>query len=124
MSSRQEIARNVQQAARGGTAPSVEAGRLVVLEWGERRRHQRFDVDVVAIARSSEGEARVRIIDISVGGVCIQGMPPMAEGAAISLRLQDERSMSGKIRWQTAGRTGVRFDNELLPDDPLLSASV
>ncbi len=108
------------QAARDGSVPCMLGDRIMVPGWAERRKHERLSTNQNAVLRTAAGEEPVRISNISRGGLCIAGVPNIKIGQPVSIVLAQGRLLAGHVRWAHNGSAGVKFDQILAENDPLL----
>lgn len=77
----------------------------------QRRRLERRECDLLATAGTSHGEARVRILNISAGGVgfTIDPILSLKPGDRITLRHEKLGELPCLIRWSLHPRYGAEF---------------
>ena len=87
---------------------------------GHFRAHGRREVDLSA-ALDREESARVRIVNLSLGGACIEGGAPFALGTSLTLEivaptLWDPLVLRGRVVWSRGDRgatprAGLSFEH-------------
>jgi hypothetical protein len=87
----------------------------------EDRRFERETIRKNAILHHSHGRMQsVLIRDISCGGMKIQNAFGLMPGDAIRVELLTRRSFEGMVAWSVPPYCGIKFNNPLAEDDPLL----
>ncbi|QKR99558.1 PilZ domain-containing protein [Sphingomonas sp. CL5.1] len=59
--------------------------------------------------------AKVRIRNVSPGGLMAEVPRPLAPDAAVEIELAGIGWVAGRVAWQIEGRVGVAFDSEIDP---------
>lgn len=83
----------------------------------EARGAQRASATFQVKLRSPRGDARVRILNLSEGGVMIDGVAVFAIGDAISLKLPNIGWTRGHVAWSVEERCGLAFDAAIDPQE-------
>jgi hypothetical protein len=81
---------------------------------GPRPRMPRIEVDCLAVVRDGGVTHRMRVHDVSQGGVKLESKVSLADGAALVVSLPGLDAQPGAVRWNEGGYVGVTF-NRLLP---------
>jgi hypothetical protein len=81
---------------------------------GPRPRMPRIEVDCVATLRDGANVYRLRVCDISQGGMKIEGNPQLEHGCDLSVSLPGLEPQPAALRWQQDGYVGISF-NRLIP---------
>lgn len=87
---------------------------------GPRPRMPRIEANTHANLRDGANVLRVRVCDISQGGVKIECQTILPQGADIIITLPGLEPQPGIICWQENGFTGINF-NRLLPLNELVA---
>ncbi|MBK9080162.1 MAG: PilZ domain-containing protein [Hyphomicrobium sp.] len=111
-------------AASGETLAASEfasARRGNLPDWVERRRwdRQNFNKKCVVIVRGTPYEATIR--NISLGGALLCDMPPLIRMTPLTIET-DARRLPASVMWARDHALGVKFDEQLHHDDPLVVA--
>jgi PilZ domain len=80
---------------------------------GPRPRMPRIEVDCVATVREGSNVLRVRVHDISQGGVKLECAPALPSGGDVIVTLPGLEPQPSAVRWNDGGFAGVTF-NRLL----------
>lgn len=81
---------------------------------GPRPRMPRIEVDCLAVVRDGSMVHRMRVHDVSQGGVKLESPPALDAGASLVVSLPGLDPRPATVRWSEAGYLGVTF-NRLLP---------
>jgi hypothetical protein len=81
---------------------------------GPRPRMPRIEVDCFASVRDGANVYRLRVCDISQGGMKVEGEPQLEHGCDLSVSLPGLESQPAALRWQQDGYLGISF-NRLIP---------
>ena len=81
---------------------------------GQRPRMPRIEVDCHATVRDGATVLRVRVADISQGGIKICHEARIAPGSDVVVTVPGLPAVAGVLRWNQGGCSGVTF-NALLP---------
>lgn len=81
---------------------------------GQRPRMPRIEVDCFATVRDGSTIHRMRVRDVSQGGVKLEGAPTLGAGTELVVSLHGLNPQAAAVRWSGAGYLGVTF-NRLLP---------
>jgi hypothetical protein len=81
---------------------------------GPRPRMPRIEVDCFAVVRDGGIVHRMRVHDVSQGGVKLESPVSLDAGAALVISLPGLGPQQGAVRWSEGGYVGVTF-NRLLP---------
>src|SRR5450432_1097920 len=84
------------------------------------RQHERTPVCIRAIFHLRGQFQTTTILDVSVGGACLEGAYSMMPGDKIVIELTNGRKLAAEARWWICGRCGVSFAEKLAESDPLL----
>jgi hypothetical protein len=74
----------------------------------------RIEVDCFASVRDGANVYRLRVCDISQGGMKVEGEPQLEHGCDLSVSLPGLESQPAALRWQQDGYLGISF-NRLIP---------
>ncbi|MEO6580041.1 MAG: PilZ domain-containing protein [Sphingomicrobium sp.] len=96
------------------TAPVDVLEILSAAQDGPRPRMPRIEVDCFAKVRDGGIVHRMRVHDVSQGGVKLETTVVLAEGADLIVSLPGLEAQPAAARWVEAGHLGVTF-NRLLP---------
>ena len=66
----------------------------------------------------SARELRVRVRNLSAGGLMVELPEPVSPDSAVEIELRGLGRVTGRVAWQTEGRAGIAFD---VPVDPQLA---
>jgi PilZ domain len=107
--------------AQGRRHPCVEAdGCVVVPGWAERRRQPRVSTNLPAEIQFGPVTYDISIVDVSQGGLGLDGNQVLLAGDVVSVLIPDGRSLKGRIAWVAGTKAGLELADPLAPDDPLL----
>ncbi|WP_242123779.1 PilZ domain-containing protein [Sphingobium sp. Sx8-8] len=73
---------------------------------------------------SRHGEALCRIRNLSSGGLMAEAHVPLTEDDPVRIELKAGDQLSGRVRWTTAGRMGIAFDQPIEVGETLARAMV
>ncbi len=79
----------------------------------EARKYARLHVRKAAIVYYRKTFQSVLIVDVSIGGVALEGAGCLFAGDRVNITTMSGRSVLGVVRWWLAGRCGIQFDEEL-----------
>ena len=69
----------------------------------------------VRIDGGSEGEHRVKVRNLSAGGMMAEGAAPVARGMLVSVGLRTIGWVEGTVAWKQDDRFGIAFVEEIDP---------
>ena len=83
----------------------------------EHRQIARDSLFVMADLRveGTDGESRVRVRNLSSGGLMAEGGPRVSRGQSVSLNLKNIGWVDGSIAWVQGNRCGIAFCEEIDP---------
>ncbi len=81
---------------------------------GPRPRMPRIEVNCFASVRDGANVYRLRVCDISQGGMKVEGDPQLEHGYDLSVSLPGLEPQPAALRWQQDGYLGISF-NRLVP---------
>lgn len=83
----------------------------------DTNRTRRRDSLFLAAHLTVEGRSpvKVRVRNLSEGGLMAEGAPLLAIGTAVAVELRNIGSVSGKVAWYTDDRAGIAFDVRIDP---------
>ena len=81
---------------------------------GPRPRMPRIEIDCFATVRDGAAVHRMRVHDVSQGGIKLETSVELSKGADLVVSLPGLDPQSATIRWIEAGQVGVTF-NRLMP---------
>ncbi len=109
------------EEAKGPAYPCVETdGYVVVPGWAERRRQARYEINIPALIEFGPVSYEISIVDVSRGGLGIDGIQVLLAGDTVTVNLPDGRSLPARVAWVSGARAGLELADPLAPDDPLL----
>lgn len=85
-----------------------------------RRHDERHPTRVTALVHCHDRFQTVRIVDISLGGLQLQGCFGVGVGEDITVELLSGDRLVAKVAWSVGSRLGVRFLQPLGADHPIL----
>jgi hypothetical protein len=97
------------------TAPTEKATVL-------RRQHERRSAAITALVHCHGRFQTVSILDISAGGLQLQGAFGVTGGDRIEIELLSGHRLTAKVAWSMGSRIGAAFSPPLAPDHPGLVA--
>lgn len=84
----------------------------------KRPRAPRYLLDIRADLESGEGVSRFDVIDISMGGLKLDGAARLALGSRVTVRLDGlPDDLPGQIVWKRNDAAGCQFDRAVLGND-------
>lgn len=86
-----------------------------------RRKTPRMSVHIRALLHCGSKFQSTIVHQLSTDGAGLSGAMGVAPGQAVTLQFLDGRAITGKVKWWIAGKCGIAFDRELLPEDPIFS---
>jgi len=86
-----------------------------------RRRAERFPIRVAALAHCHGRFQTVRIVDVSLGGLQLQGCFGVGVGDGITVELLSGHRLAAKVAWSIGSRLGVRFLEPLWVEHPAVA---
>ena len=87
-----------------------------------RRQHERRSAAITALVYSHGRFQTVSILDISTGGLQLQGAFGVVAGDRIEVELLSGHRLAGKVVWSLGSRIGAEFSPALASDHPGLVA--
>lgn len=70
---------------------------------------------VATVRLEGEQPLHVNVRNISEGGLMAELATPLAVNTALEVEVPGLGSLTGRVAWQTAGRTGIAFDELVDP---------
>lgn len=107
--------------AQNGGSPCLENGGPQLPEWAERRRRRRIALNQNAMLTASGRTSLIRVVDLSASGMGLAGVPALAIGTIVRIRMSTQRCFIGEVVWCSDARAGIQFSRELPATDPLLA---
>ena len=83
-----------------------------------RRQHERRSAAVAALVHCHGRFHRVSILDVSTGGLQLQGAFGVTKGDRIEVELLSGYRLTAKVVWSLGSRIGAEFSPPLAPDHP------
>ena len=115
---------NLLRMAESGEAPCLEPdGRITIPGWAERRREPRIALRLEATTEIGGETMAIVIRNVSLSGLGLDCTGEIAPGTRLTVRLPGDRVLRGVVAWADVQRVGVRLDQRLEPDDPLLAGA-
>jgi hypothetical protein len=87
-----------------------------------RRQHERRSAAIAALVHCHGRFQTVSILDISTGGLQLQGAFGVTKGDRIEVELLSGHRLTAKVAWSLGSRIGAEFSPPLAPDHPGLVA--
>ena len=87
-----------------------------------RRQHERRSAAITALVHCHGRYQTVSIMDISTGGLQLQGAFGVTLGDRIEVELLSGHRLTAKVVWSLGSRIGAEFSPALAPDHPGLVA--
>lgn len=89
----------------------------IVMPSVETRIFERDSLFLAADLVASDGvpATRVKVRNLSAGGMMVEGAPRLARGTRVALDLRNIGPIAGTVTWVQGCRTGVAFDDEIDP---------
>ncbi|MGZ3199950.1 MAG: PilZ domain-containing protein [Croceibacterium sp.] len=83
----------------------------------ETRQVERDSLLLIAQVRvdGSEAEYRVKVRNLSAGGMMAEGNAPVVRGSLVSVGLRNVGWVSGTVAWKQDDRFGIAFAEEIEP---------
>lgn len=91
-------------------------------DWAERRRWERKDSDMTCVVTVLGNSYDAIIRNVSLGGALVDNMPPLSRMTPVTITLDTSRILTAKVMWSRDNSIGVKFDHQLLYNDPLVAA--
>lgn len=107
-------------AIAGGGHLCDDSGAIHLPQMAERRRTPRRSLLQSAHVRVGNAHVLAFAKDVSLGGLGLTRMPPADVGTSVLVELSCGRVLRGRIAWSKGENSGMRFDRQLRPTDPLL----
>jgi hypothetical protein len=91
----------------------------------ETRQIERDSLLLLARLRVEGGEAeyRVKVRNLSAGGMMAEGSAPVARGSLVSIDLRNIGWIEGSVAWKQDDRFGIAFAGEIDPLVPRAAAA-
>lgn len=93
---------------------------LTSSEDGPQPRMPRIELSCTAWVREDADIYRARTVNISQGGMCVEGDPRLNVDAKVILSLAGLGPIDGRVKWKEGDRYGIGF-NRVLPVNELMS---
>lgn len=83
----------------------------------ETRQVERDSLLLMAQVRVDGGETeyRVKVRNLSAGGMMAEGEAPVARGSPVSVKLRNIGRVDGSVAWTQEARFGIAFVDEIDP---------
>jgi len=105
-----------------GMASVFDQSSSLHTEWSSiRRRDERHPTRVTALVHCHRRFQTVRIVDVSQGGLQLQGCFGVGVGDEITVELLSGERLEAKVAWSVGSRLGVRFHQPLSLEHPVLA---
>lgn len=91
-------------------------------DWVQRRRWDRRNVNMKCMVSLRGGDRPAVVRNLSMGGALLDEVPALVRGARIIITLDAGRQLSGTVMWSRGATAGIKFESQLLYDDPLIDA--
>lgn len=89
----------------------------------QRRRWKRIEANIRATVVVGGSNFAATIRNISMGGALLQGLYGLRRGTMLLISTADRRSLRGTVAWASGASAGIKFDQALSHNDPLLAAN-
>jgi len=93
----------------------MDAGTAVAAVNGGQRGRESVSLNARLRIGEAKRAARVRIRNVSPGGLMAEVPRPVAPDAAIAIELAGIGWITGRVAWQIEGRVGIAFESEIDP---------
>jgi hypothetical protein len=111
----------ILDAAAHGEAPCIGAeGQPFLPALPQQRNSARRFLGQSARVTAAGRTVQAYVRDVSAGGFGLEQLPPFDPGQVLSIELASGRRFTGTVMWSKAGRSGIRLNRTLTPNDPLL----
>ena len=91
--------------------------------WAERRRWERQESNMSCIVTAHRDRRAAIIRNVSLGGALVDNMPPLARMTAVTIEMANGRVLTAKVMWSRDNSIGVKFDQQLQYNDPLIAST-
>ena len=109
------------RAAGRGERPCVDVdGNVTVPGWAENRKAKRIAVHSQVTVYYRGSKQTVVLDNVSKMGVGLKGLEGAIPGRMISMVLESGETISGMIVWSRSSSVGIKLDEQLCDDHPLL----
>jgi hypothetical protein len=116
-------AASLLSAAERGDRPCIDAtGNVTVPGWAENRRSKRVTVSRQATTYYRGAKQAVIVDNASTTGIGLKGLEGGITGRMISIVLDSGENLSGMIMWCRGTAAGIKLDEQLSEDHPILQA--
>lgn len=120
-STRARVQSLLRMAAAGNSPCLDTSGRISIPGWAERRHERRRSIDLPARATFGSHVQEVRIRDLSPTGLGLECSVAIPEDAFITLHINGDRCLTGRVVWSSEERAGIELSERLSAQDPLLA---
>lgn len=104
-----------------GASPLIDRdGRIFLPELPQRRAPLRKTVNLACVVECKGKETKATVSNINAGGVGVVGVPGLSPRSVVVVEVAG-RCFSGTAVWVSGTSAGVKFDQPLKEDDPLLA---
>ncbi len=90
-------------------------------DWVQRRRWDRRNFNMKCRVAFKGRVHLATIRNISLGGALLDNMPALLRGTPLEITTEDSRALRASVMWARDGALGVKFDEQLLYNDPLIA---
>jgi hypothetical protein len=87
---------------------------------GPRPRMPRIEVDCTCLLRHDADVLRVRVVNVSQGGICVDAPSQLAINSDVVVTLTGLHAAAGVVKWRDGELYGIGF-NRVFPLDELMS---
>jgi PilZ domain len=121
---RAKIAQVLRNAVSGKTTEDagISVAQIDGKPWLPRRRWDRVAMNKSCLISSRGITLQAKLRNISLGGALIQDIDGLARGAPLSIIIDRDRHIPGFVVWVAERKAGIRFQEPLLPTDPLIES--
>jgi hypothetical protein len=84
---------------------------------GPRPRLPRIEVECAAWVRQDGDIVRIRVLNVSQGGLCVEARSPLTVGADVVVTLPGLTPAAGVVKWTDGGAYGLAFNRPLVLSD-------
>lgn len=115
------LLRGLLRDVAAGASPLVDRdGRIFLPDLPQRRAPLRKAVNLPCVVECKGKETKATVSNINAGGVGITGAPNLSPRSVVVVEVSG-RCFSGTAVWVSGTSAGIKFDQPLKDDDPLLA---
>lgn len=115
------LLRGLLRDVAGGASPLIDRnGRIFLPELPQRRAPVRKLVNLPCVVECKGKESRAVVSNVNAGGFGLIGAPNLSPRSVVVIEVAG-RCLSGTAVWVSGTSAGIKFDQILKDDDPLLA---